>query len=315
MNWLLFITTLPTENATARMRVWRTLKTSGAAVLRDGVYLLPRRDSSQDTLNGIAVDVRENGGTAYLLQVNEENENFQVLFDRTAEFSELLADITKSYANLNNITPQIALKQSRKLRKTFEQLVEIDFFSGEAQNQTAALLQELESAINRKLSPDEPHAMTGEIPRLSVADYQGRVWATRARPWADRLASAWLIRRFIDKNSHLLWLVSPDDCPTDALSFDFDGATFSHVGAKVTFETLLVGFNLESPSLQRLANTIRFLDVGGVQPPEAQGIEQVLTGLCETISDDNHLLATASIIFDGLLASFEKDKLVTWVER
>jgi hypothetical protein len=307
MIWLLLITTLPTENATVRMRAWRALKTSGAAVLRDGVYLLPRRDSYQDTLNGIAVDVRENGGTAYLLQVNEENEKFQVLFDRTPEFSELLADITKSYANLNNITPQITLKQSRKLRKKFEQLVEIDFFLGEAQKQTAALLQELESAIHRKLSPDEPHAMTGEIPRLSVADYQGRVWATRARPWADRLASAWLIRRFIDKNSHLLWLVSPNDCPTDALSFDFDGATFSHVGAKVTFETLLAGFNLESPSLQRLAGIIHFLDVGGVQPPEAQGIEQVLTGLCETITDDDQLFATASIVFDSLLAAFEKD--------
>jgi hypothetical protein len=168
-------------------------------------------------------------------------------------------------------------------------------------------LQELENAIHRKLSPDEPHAVTGKMPHFSIADYQGRAWATRARPWADRLASAWLILRFIDPEARILWLVSADDCPTNALGFDFDGAAFSHIGGKVTFEVLLAGFNLASPPLGRLASIIHFLDAGGVQPSEAQGIEQVLTGLCETITDDDQLLATACLVFDGLLATFEKE--------
>ena len=91
------------------------------------------------------------------------------------------------------------------------------------------------------------------------------------------------------------------------MGFDFDGATFTHIGAKVTFETLLASFGLESPALQRIGNLVHFLDVGGVQPVEARGIERVLAGLREVIADDDHLLMTAASLFDGLLAAFEKD--------
>lgn len=307
MIWLLLITTLPTENATARMRAWRALKTSGAAVLRDGVYLLPQQNDHQEILSSIAIDVRKSGGTAHVLTINEENEDFQSLFDRSTEFNDLQTEISCSYANLNESTLQIALKQSRKLRKVFEQLVEIDFFLGEAQQQTAILLYEFESAIQSKLSPDEPHAKAGNIPVLSIADYQGRIWVSRVRPWADRLASAWLIRRFIDPDATILWLESVKDCPSEALGFDFDDATFSHIGDKITFEVLLASFDLKSPALKRLASIIHFLDVGGVKPPETQGVAQVLTGLYESNLDDNQLLATTSIIFDGLLAAFEKE--------
>lgn len=122
----------------------------------------------------------------------------------------------------------------------------------------------------------------------------------------DRLASAWLIRRFIDPKATLLWLASPGDCPPDALGFDFDGATFTHVGARVSFEVLLASFGLETAALQRFGALVHFLDVGGVQPPEAAGIESALAGLRDTITDDDPLLALAGNIFDGLLASFEK---------
>lgn len=96
------------------------------------------------------------------------------------------------------------------------------------------------------------------------------------------------------------------DCPADALGFDFDGATFTHVGARVTFEVLLTSFGLETPALQRFGALVHFLDVGGVQPPEAAGIEGTLAGLRDTILDDDQLFALASHIFDGLLASFVK---------
>jgi hypothetical protein len=100
-------------------------------------------------------------------------------------------------------------------------------------------------------SPDEPRPINEAIGRLDLADYRGRIWATRQRPWVDRLASAWLIRRCIDPQAKLLWLMTPSDCPADALGFDFDGATFTHVGARVTFEVLLASFGLETPALQR----------------------------------------------------------------
>ena len=167
-------------------------------------------------------------------------------------------------------------------------------------------LQALELVCAHLLSPDEPQAMAGSIARLHPADYQGRTWATRQCPWVDRLASAWLIRRFIDPQARILWLASPADCPADALSFDFDGATFTHVGNRVTFEVLAASFGLEQQAIARLGLLVHYLDVGGVQPPEAAGIESVLGGLRETLTRDDQLLTAACAIFDGLLASFDK---------
>jgi hypothetical protein len=104
----------------------------------------------------------------------------------------------------------------------------------------------------------------------------------------------------------VIWLATPADCPADALGFDFDGAMFSHVGSRVTFEVLATSFALELPALARLGLLVHYLDVGGVQPPEAAGIESVLAGMRESITDDDQLLIAASSVFDGLLASFDK---------
>ncbi|WP_216819858.1 chromate resistance protein ChrB domain-containing protein [Zoogloea sp. LCSB751] len=305
--WTILITSLPTENATARMRAWRSLKASGAAVLRDGVYLMPERDDCRTTLDAVAADIRAAEGSALVLRVEEPADaGFVALFDRSTEYAALLADVTESQRGLSQERAAEVLKHARKLRKAFVNLVAIDFFPGEARKQADEALRSLEQQAAWALSPDEPRAIDHALVRLKRQDYQGRVWATRCRPWVDRLASAWLIRRFIDPAATVLWLASPADCPADALGFDFDGATFTHVGARVSFEVLLASFGLETPALQRLGGLVHFLDVGGVQPPEAAGIESALAGLCDTIADDDRLLALAGCLFDGLLASFEK---------
>jgi len=306
-TWIALITSLPTENATARMRAWRTLKGSGAAVLRDGVYLMPERDTCRATLDTVASDILSAEGTALVLRLEEpEGADFPKLFERSEDYAALLGDIAAVRDDLSANTAADAVKQARKVRKAFTALSAIDFFPGEAQRQADMALQELEQKAAWALSPDEPHPVEETIARLDIQHYQGRTWATRRRPWVDRLASAWLIRRFIDPMAKLLWLPTPADCPMDVLGFDFDGATFSHVGARVTFEVLLASFGLETPALLRLGALVHFLDVGGVQPPEAIGIESTLAGLRDTILDDDQLLAMASNIFDGLLASFEK---------
>jgi hypothetical protein len=310
MTWLTLILSMPTENATARMRAWRALKSSGAAVLRDGVYLLPSSDRTRETLNAIAHAVQESSGTAYLADTafpDDDSARLTALFDRSADYAELMKSIEPIQAALSPDTAMDALKQLRKFRKVYAQLSDIDFFPGEARRQADAALLELEEGANRALSPDEPHAVDGAIVRLLVDDYQGRTWATRARPWVDRLASAWLIRRHIDEDARILWLASPAECPESALGFDFDGARFSHAGAKVTFENLVTAFGLQSKGMDRLGAIVHFLDVGGVQPPEAAGVEQVLAGLRATIADDDQLLTLASGVFDGLLASFEEE--------
>jgi hypothetical protein len=306
--WLCLILSLPTENANARMRAWRSLKASGAAVLRDGVYLMPQRADCRTALEGVAIEVREAGGSAYLLRTEEPQEaGFGALFDRTADYASLLDEIRLEAKGLTPDSAAELQKKARKWRKTLAGITATDFFAGEAQKQTDAALQELELAIAHALSPDEPHAAKGTIARLDVKAYQGRTWATRERPWVDRLACAWLVRRHIDSKATLLWLPPGKKCPKEAVGYDFDGATFSHVGARVTFEVLLASFGLETPALLRLGQLVHFLDVGGVQPSEASGIESVLAGMRAAIADDNQLFKAACGVFDGLLQSFSKE--------
>ena len=144
------------------------------------------------------------------------------------------------------------------------------------------------------------------MPRLDAGLYQGRTWATRRRLWVDRVASAWLIRRFIDHEANFLWLVQTSDCPKQALGFDFDGATFTHVAERVTFETLMASFGLEAdPGLARLATMVHALDIGGEPVPEAKGFEAVMAGARERLNDDDDaLLAEMSSVLDSLYAHF-----------
>lgn len=306
--WLTLIISLPTENATARMRAWRALKASGAAVLRDGVYLLPARDDCRTLLHGVAADVQASGGSAHLLRVEPEaGARYAALFDRTDDHAALLAEIGQARDTLGGESALDAVKHARKLRKAVLALAAIDFFPGEAKRQVEAALDAFERLAARALSPNEPAAREGEIARLDVADFRQRRWATRARPWVDRLACAWLIRRHIDPQASFVWFAEPGACPKDAVGFDFDGAAFTHVGAKVTFEVLLAAFGLEQPALQRLGALVHFLDAGGVEPPEASGVERVMAGLREAIADDDQLMFVASGVFEGLRVAFESE--------
>lgn len=308
-NWLALILGLPTANATERMRAWRALKASGAAVLRDGVYLLPDTGACREALSSVERDILAINGTAYVLPVVDPGgERFVELFDRSDDYGKLGAEIEECRGQLSTENALATTKQIRKLRKAYDQLVSIDYFPGKPKQQIDSALRELETAVSRALSPDEPHSSNQPITALNLDDYQGRIWATRKRPWVDRLACAWLICRFIDPRAQILWLNTPQDCPINALGFDFDDATFSHVGNRVTFETLQASFELKEPGLNRIAALVHYLDIGGIQPVEAAGIERVLAGLRETITQDDLLLAAASAIFDGLLAGFVKEE-------
>ncbi len=311
MKWLLLILSLPTHNTAARMRAWRNLKGSGAAVLRDGVYLIPDTEAHKVLFEDVGRDVIENDGSAHVFTTETDNVGtLGDLFDRREDYLALHAELQQLASQLTGNSLQDALKQLRKLRKSYAALAAIDFFPGDIQTQTQQAIQALEVQINRQLSPNEPAFATGDIAVRDREDYQRRVWATRKRPWVDRLACAWLIRRFIDPHAQFLWLESPDQCPTDALGFDFDGADFTHVGDKVSFEVLLTSFGLQQPELLRLGSLVHYLDVGGVQPLEAGGLEQILWGLRNSITDDDKLIAAADGVFDALLAAFtHKEKV------
>jgi hypothetical protein len=123
--------------------------------------------------------------------------------------------------------------------------------------------------------------------------------------WVDRVASAWLIRRFIDRDARFLWLTSPDACPQTAVGFDFDGATFTHVGERVTFEVLLASFDLDDdPALVRLGKIVHALDVGGPPAPEAAGFEAVMAGTRQRVENDDQLFERMSPVLDALFTHF-----------
>lgn len=313
MLWLLLILSLPTENATARMRAWRALKACGAAVLRDGVYLLPASERAEQTFTKVERDVGASGGTAYLLEVGGDAAYpFATLFDRTAEYHKLSEEVAACANAFESASNADRVRQIRKLRNAYDALVAIDFFPGEAGRQVGELLGALDARRARALVHDEPTGMVGVVPRHDPAEFNGRLWATRKRLWVDRMGSAWLIRRFIDPQARFLWLDSPADCPPDALGFDFDGARFTHLespaGLQVTFETLLTSFGLaQDPALQRLAQIIHYLDVGGLPVPEAAGLECVLTGIRARSPDDDSLLNDAGATFNDLYLAFQEE--------
>jgi hypothetical protein len=146
---------------------------------------------------------------------------------------------------------------------------------------------------------------SGEVAPLDARHYRGRLWATRQRLWVDRVASAWLIRGFVDPEARFLWLERAEDCPAEALGFDFDGAAFTHAEARVTFEVLLASFGLDAdPGLSRLGRLVHYLDLGGTPLPEAAGLEAVLAGLREGAANDDALLQAAAPVLDALYRYF-----------
>jgi hypothetical protein len=310
--WLLLILSLPTESATARMRIWRALKTLGCAALRDGAYLLPATAEHEAALRNLADECSREGGTAVTLTASavdeRESDAFPLLFDRAEDYAALVKAWKKLTPGLTKLGASDLARLRKKLRRDYDAVRAIDFFPGEASTSAEAAWGELTARIERLLSPDEPRETRGDVPRRKPNDYQGRLWATRRRIWVDRVASAWLIRRFIDKNARFTWLARPSDCPRKAVGFDFDGAAFTHVGDRVTFETLTASFGLDDdPALARLGAMVRSLDVGGDSVPEGAGFEAVLTGARERLADDGALLDEMSGVLDSLYTHFARD--------
>lgn len=306
-DWLLLVLTLPTDNATARMRYWRALKAKGCAVLRDGAYLLPF--AADDGMREMCESIGQAGGTAYLIRftsqdVSQEQE-FCILFDRTEEYANFRRSVDGARKTLVSLSPAEVTKLLRRTRKGFEAVTAIDFFPNEASVRARSAWEDLVQAADAVLSPGEPHPGEGTIRLLNCELFRGRVWATRQHLWVDRVASAWLIRRFVDNDARFVWLTSPDECPEDAVGFDFDGATFSHINDRVTFEVLAASFGVDGePGMTGLANMVHSLDVGGLVVPEAAGFEAVMTGARERGLRDDDLLSEMSHVLESLLAHF-----------
>jgi hypothetical protein len=272
--------------------------------MRDGVWLLPDQPELESVLAAQVRSASDAGGQAWLLHVAgaaEYETQFIALFDRSVEYASIDASLSELSAQTDDATLRRGLRQARK---HLDALVAIDYFHSPARGETERRLHGMEAELRQRQLASEPGFIDGEPERLDIEQFQNRLWATRRNLWVDRLASAWLIRRFIDPKSRFLWLAQPQDCPSDALGFDYDGARFTHIGRRVTFETLLASFDLENnPALKRLGALVHSLDVGGTAP-EAAGFEAMLKGLKSRIDSDDQLLAEGGQLLNDLYAAF-----------
>jgi hypothetical protein len=309
-KWLVLTATLPTSPSGLRVRVWRSLKATGAGTLREGVYVLPEHAGTAETFWSLERSIVDAGADAHLLLLDArdtaQEQSFQALFDRSELYVELRQLIKEARGNIRKAGEAQLHKTLRELESQLQALQRTDFFPGKDSRKTADAFAALRREVELHLSPDEPASTQAAIPSLSATDYQGRTWATRKRPWVDRLATAWLIQRFVDRRPTFAWLADPKKCPKSALGFDFDGAAFTHVGGKVTFEVVAESFGLlDDPALVRFANLVHTIDVGGVPVDEAPGFEMLVRGLQAIHADDDALLAAAIPLLDAWYAALQ----------
>jgi len=305
-RWLAYVTSLPTDDPQGRMRVMRTLDGLGCAVIREGVYLLPDTPGNRQSLSILSEHISKMSGTTCLLPVIGSDESqaqlFRNYFDRTRKYDDLIKTVEGLESGFGISDPVAIARLISKQRREFETISSLDFFPSETRDHAARTLSEMEQKVHDLMFPHKPDS--GHRPETGEA-YFKRLWATRRPLWADRLASGWLIRRFIDPEARLIWLDKGEACPKAAVGFGFEGATFSNSARHVTFERLLSSFELDkNETLARIGTLVHFLDAGGTPVAEAPGVESMLQGAKRRTSNEDELFAECEKTFDLLFEAY-----------
>jgi hypothetical protein len=291
------------------MRLWRALKSAGAGLLRDGAYVLPNGERARQLFEEQGAEMKAAGGQVQLLSFNaessEQHAELVALFDRTGDYAGAIERLKGLKDQLGTLSEPAARQRLASVAREVATIVARDFFPAEPHKRMEGALADAEAALNTRFAPEEPHPAHRRIRPRERKGYRGRVWATRERLWIDRVASAWLIRRFIDPKAKFLWLKRTKDCPKSAVGFDFDGAEFTHVDSKVTFEVLVSSFNLEEDAgLIRLAALVHHLDVGGIPVAEGPGFATIMAGARSLQPDDDALLKAMTPVLDSLYSGY-----------
>lgn len=305
-QWLVLVASLPTDDPAVRMRVLRTLESLGCAMLREGVYLLPDNPGTRQGVTRLSEYVGRLSGSAHVLYVTAvdaaQSEAFRALFDRSSKYEELVKSVEGLRSGFGISDPSAIARVLNKQRREFDAISALDFFPSSARERAARALGETEAEVRRLMFPDGPK--TGRSAE-SAASYFKRTWATRRPLWADRLASAWLIRRFIDPEAKIVWLDKNQECPTIAVGFAYDGASFCNSSNRVTFEELLAAFSLDrNATLVKIGSLVHYLDTGGTPVAEAAGVETLLQGARRRSSTDDELFRESEKTFDLLYEAY-----------
>jgi hypothetical protein len=305
MNWLVLTYSLPTgPNSSPRVTLWRRLRRLGAVPLSGGGYLLPERDACREAFQWLAQEIRQAQGEALILHVSQveglsDAEAVQLFHAaRSKEYGELEGQVAALEQQIaaDQVSRSTALDGLERLRRRFAELQHIDYFATPEGALLAARLAQLAAAL-------EPPAQVQTVPAAALAAYQGRRWVTRPRPHVDRLACAWLIRRFIDAAATITYSTAPGP---EAVTFDVEGGTFTHTGSRCTFETMLLAFGLADPALRTVAEIVHTIDLrdGQYAHPEIAGVEAVLDGWLQLDVTDAEREQWGAALFEGLFRSF-----------
>ena len=297
MRWLGLTYTLPSAEASSRrVAVWRRLRQLGAVSPTGSLYLLPEGEENAEAFDWLAQEIEDGGGEALVLRVERVERDAEARLiemfraTRDEEYGKVAAEAEEALAPAG----QEGLRERlEKLRRRFAEAARLDFFQAAEGPRAAAALARLEAALSR----DSP---AREVPAAERESYRGRRWVTRPHPHVDRLACAWLIRRFVDPQAEIRYADTPAE---GEVSFDLRDADFGHRGNLCTFETMLAAFGLgDDPALAALAGIVHEIDLrdGTSARPEIPGVDGVLRGWSAAGWPDAELERHGIALFEGL---------------
>ena len=315
--WCLFAFNLPAQPAYGRVKIWRRLQDVGAASFKNAFYLLPRSDAALEDFEWILRDVRQAGGDGVIFTANAvqgmSNEELVALFDaaRTEQYRELAEAIAQLNAQFERKrarpTPAEAAAALARFRDRLITIEAIDHFQADGREQVHALLRELEPHAAPPLEAREVSGMNVE----GMDQLHGRTWVTRANVHVDRMASAWLIRRWIDPQARFKFVTDRHYRAGDnELRFDMYEAEFTHDADRCTFEVLAARLGRDDRALAAIGEIVHDLDLKDQKfgREEAAGVQQLLAGIVARYPQDEERLERAYALFEDLYGSFARDR-------
>lgn len=302
ISWLLLLFSLPTNRNTERVAVWRRLKKLGAVQITTSTYLLPDQPAQYEQFQWLAQQIRDYGGDSTLVRAREieglTKEKVVAVFNdaRAKDYAELRKSLQGVIARQRKMDAEIATAELERLTSQFREIRKVDFFDSPRGHDIAMLLR-------RATGPKRVR----QLQTLDARQYQGKTWLTRPRPEIDRVGSAWLISKYIDRKPKFVFASGADAFP-NAIPFDMLDAEFSHHGNCCTFETLIRRFAIPDKSLVKIGEMIHDADLDDArfQRVEAVGIDRVLKGWAKQGLPDKEILRRGFECFDALYAFLQR---------